>query len=365
MSQMSTKVRLDYLDNLKSYLMCLVIIHHVAIVYGGEGLFIISASTEGTTVFNLIMTAILAINQSYFMGLFFAISAYFSYRSLVKRGYKSFIIGKFKRLFIPAMVYLLIVSPVLSAVIDMFYLNISFRDLEARFNIGALWFLIALFIFDIVLALLYKPHKCLKRMQLPNAYKVILWLLIITISSWVIRCIYPVGRTVPILAFQVSHFPQYIVAYIIGVQASKQNWLKIFDCKRYIKVLWLIIPTLIIFLGSIGVVIDLTGSIDDAFGGYNVVSFLYCLWEQIMFFIMLYGLVSLFMRYLNYKNKLFKIMSRSAFLAYIAHSSVIVFLVIALSKIEVSHLQSFWITILFSIVGSFTLGNLLRKVIKL
>lgn len=344
--------------------MCLVIFHHVAIAYGGEGLFIIASSTKGTDVFNLGATAILAINQSFFMGMFFVVSSYFSYKSLIKKSKKEFILGKVKRLLVPALVYYFIVSPLISLVIDIVYLNIPFSELKYRPEIGPLWFVLVLFLFDTIFAVLFIKKQTVNTTSVPLYKKSILWVAIIGVISWVVRFVSPVGYTIPRLAFQLSHFPQYIFAYIIGIMASRNNWLEVFDTRSK-KVLWYIVPIVISFLGSIGVVISITGSIQQAFGGFNVVSLLYCIWEQLMFITLLYGSVALFKERLNYKNRLLKFMGNASFIAYIAHSAVIVLVVILLSLFKINHIISFCIAAISSIVISFVVGNLLKPVLKL
>jgi glucans biosynthesis protein C len=60
------------LDNLRSFLTCLVIAHHTSIVYGGGGSWYFKSACF-TSAPGLLRT-FEAVNQSFFMGLFFWIS---------------------------------------------------------------------------------------------------------------------------------------------------------------------------------------------------------------------------------------------------------------------------------------------------
>ena len=73
--------RTHYLDNLRTYLTALVILHHTAVAYGGAGgwyyLEYPNQSSLPLAIFN-------ALNQTYFMAAFFVLSGYFSAHSIQK-----------------------------------------------------------------------------------------------------------------------------------------------------------------------------------------------------------------------------------------------------------------------------------------
>src|SRR6202035_2523800 len=68
--------KLFYIDNLKVGLITLVVLHHALITYGAEGGWYYAQKT--THIGAIIpMTLLVVINQSFFMGFFFFLSAYF------------------------------------------------------------------------------------------------------------------------------------------------------------------------------------------------------------------------------------------------------------------------------------------------
>ena len=84
-SPLSVKQRLDYLDNLKVALTCLVVAHHAGQPYGGSGGFWYFQPQNGPQIE---LGRFFAVNAGFFMSLFFLISAYFLPSSLSKKGGK-------------------------------------------------------------------------------------------------------------------------------------------------------------------------------------------------------------------------------------------------------------------------------------
>ena len=78
--------RLYFADNLRTYLITLVVLHHLAIVYTGAGAFYYVEPTPIDQLALAVLVIFIALNQAYFMGLLFLISAYFSPGSLERKG---------------------------------------------------------------------------------------------------------------------------------------------------------------------------------------------------------------------------------------------------------------------------------------
>jgi fucose 4-O-acetylase-like acetyltransferase len=103
--------RLFYIDNLRILLTILVIMHHLAIGYGAPGDWIYNERGPMSDVSTILMTLFLALNQSFFMGVFFMVSSYFSPGSIDRRGSKAFLLDRLKRLGIPLIFYVFVINP--------------------------------------------------------------------------------------------------------------------------------------------------------------------------------------------------------------------------------------------------------------
>ncbi len=171
-SDSSNKKRIFYMDNIRIYLTVLVILHHVAVGYGGSGGWAIYENhfnpVDGVT--QLVFTLFNAFNQSYFMSFFFILAGYFTVRSYEKKGGINFLKDRFIRLGIPLVIYGIFISPLVNffvanfaygtylpnwfdngppSLVDILQYNIN------NFIIGVdhLWFLQALLLFAIIYVL--------------------------------------------------------------------------------------------------------------------------------------------------------------------------------------------------------------------
>ncbi len=99
--------KIFYIDNLKILLTVLVILHHTFITFGAPGGWYYTQKT--TQMGALIpMTMFVAINQAFFMGFFFFLSAYFIAPSYNRKGAGRFVGDRLLRLGVPLVFYSLV-----------------------------------------------------------------------------------------------------------------------------------------------------------------------------------------------------------------------------------------------------------------
>ena len=103
--------RLYYLDNLKSILTAIVVIHHVTMSFSTNGGWYYNIANYHN-IFQTPSLVFQIMDQSYFMCLFFFISGYFSPISCDRKGIKLFLSDKFKRLGVPFIAYQLILGTI-------------------------------------------------------------------------------------------------------------------------------------------------------------------------------------------------------------------------------------------------------------
>jgi hypothetical protein len=95
------------------------------------------------------------------------------------------------------------------------------------------------------------------------------------IISFLVRIAFPVGWTLNPLGFQLAHFPQYMALFILGLVASKYNWLDTFpynEGKKFPRYA----ARLLLFLTAI-FVIQTVGKMPNAWfvGGLHWLQLLY------------------------------------------------------------------------------------------
>lgn len=311
----STGGRLLYVDNIRILLISLVIVTHAAITYGAYGSWIyVEVSASGESIFSLVLTLLTSLLQSFFMGLFFLIAAYFIPASLERKGPRRFVLDRLVRLGIPMVVWVLFIAPPLfyfveymtgefnGSLIEWYWLTITHFQ---SFGLGPLWFLLSLLVFTLVyigwrvVPRDIVPKKTDAIRPIPSFLTIVVVAFGIGILTFFARLIFPIGSSWQLFDLQFSFFVQYIAYFLIGLHAARYRWLNSFPSPigRYcgMAALGLIViqPFLLMFLFSS------SGSIDPMLGGFNWHSFTYAIWEQFAGMMISIGLLWVFSRRLN------------------------------------------------------------------
>ncbi|MBN1123523.1 MAG: acyltransferase family protein, partial [Sedimentisphaerales bacterium] len=151
--------RLLYIDNLRIVAITLVIMVHLSITYGGAGGWYLIGKADPLS--SAILTLFNASCQSFFMGLLFFLSGYFTPGSYDRKGAWPFLKDRLLRLGIPMLCYDFVVHPLLVYLLiaaGIYSHEGTFGDYMLSyyrgFHIGRgpLWFVEALLLFALVYA---------------------------------------------------------------------------------------------------------------------------------------------------------------------------------------------------------------------
>lgn len=145
--------RIFFLDNLRTFMIFLVVVVHAGIVYDGSGggayfWLVFDLSTNAVSgILNMVVEIMV-------MPVIFFVSGFFAPLSLEKRGGWTFLTSRFKRLIIPWVIAVLTLIP-LYKVIFLYSRNLSQENWTTYFHFSNgfisqswLWFLPVLFLFD-------------------------------------------------------------------------------------------------------------------------------------------------------------------------------------------------------------------------
>lgn len=358
--------RLFYLDRLRVFLTFLLLLHHTAIAYGASGSWIYVDAEEGTTVTNILLSLFTAINQAFFMGLFFFLSGYFVPRSYDKKGVVKFLKDRFIRLGTPLLFYLFIIGPLIE-----YFLRENHRMSLVKFYstqiltfhqffIGPLWFVEALLIFTIIYVLYKKlVNRTGSTHRFPSNRTLVITAILLGIVAFAVRLIYPVGTG--ILGLQFGYFPSYILLFYIGIVAYRNHWLE--SITPAILKVWKRITLIAIPVFPVGLI--LTGALNGPLkvnGGINSQAILYAMWEPFVCIGMCLLLLSLFKQKYNQMPNLFKWLSDNAFTVYILHPPVIVSWSLLLHQLAIPAIGKFVIVSILSLAASFALAHVVRLI---
>ena len=389
METKNTPSRLLYIDNIRTFIVALVIIVHVSVTYGPVGLWYYYERSILPSTY--ILGFFGSLNQAFFMGLFFMIAAYFILPSYSRKGASQFVTDRLKRLGIPLLFYIAVIGPFLLYMQTLifraeevsffsFYQNLK----EIRFfsfyydfiiknvilETGPLWFVQTLLIFTLMFIGVIQIIKKIKGqssiywnrdIDFPKNYMLFISILLLASVTFLVRLRWPIGTAIKNL--QLCFSPQYIFMFIAGIFCYVNNW---FEKVGYrIARVWLVI--LIIAIISWPVIIFFSGAFEGAdisilAGGLYWQAFLYALWESVVCVSITIIIIYFFKKKLNYQNKLLKILSSSAYTVFIIHPLVIVPLSYSIMTVELHPLIKFLIVVIAGVPLSFWIGNLIRKI---
>ncbi|GHO47967.1 acyltransferase family protein [Ktedonospora formicarum] len=356
--------RLFFIDHIRVVLTMLVIVHHLALTYIYAPLWYYIDPTKDPLV-SALLGFIVLFNQSFFMGSFFLISAYFTPASYERKGARAFLRDRVQRLGVPLVLFTFVLQGL------TLYLGAGtpqpIGDFIAHNGIeligtGPLWFAEALLVFDCV----YVLYRWLTRTRTVNApaerkpltYRtILLFTLALSVAVFVTRIWVPFGWTIPYVNLIPSNFPQYIALFIAGLFASRHDWFRtVSGAKGKVG--------LGVALGSMLILLPLSLSGGDAFvSGLHWQVYTYALWESLMGVGMSLGMIVFFRRVWNRSGRVSRIFSEQAFAVYVIHPLILVCVAeYLLHALPLPTLGKFALAIPLSIAFCFAFAYLLRRI---
>ncbi|VVB68730.1 Acyltransferase family protein [uncultured archaeon] len=319
--------RIYFLDNLKVFLTVLVVLHHAAQPYGpGGGWWIVSEPYS--LVDYIVLGIFMAVNASFFMGLFFMISAYFVPSSLEKKVATKFMKDRLAKLGVPILIFMIGVFPVMGYLLEG----------QPSITLGHLWFLAMLLIFSAVYAaywLVKKPSSKTKR-AFPGNATILAFVVVMALISFIVRIWAPENRWVLFGLFEPFHLTQYVMLFAAGIIAYREGWID--TIPKATSKLWSRVAILMVIL--LLVIGSVTNSTEFS-GGLKVASLLGSFWEAFMGVSMCIALLALFKNRFNSQGSITKALANDTFTVYLIHIPIIVLLQYLLIGIAIDSLVKF------------------------
>lgn len=358
--------KLLYIDNIKVLLTILVVLHHTFIAYSSSKGWYYNEPSSFLGA-RAIMTMFVSINQSFFMGCFFLLAAYFTDASYSRKGVSKFIKDRLTRLGIPLVFYSFILTPFMCYLVYYFAKkhHITYFEYlsgyDSWIDVGVTWFVAALLLFTLIYVIAKMIFKVSwnKTMVVPNSKTILLFAFALGIISFLVRIIFPVGWVLEPIGFQLGHFPQYIALFIIGLLAAKNNW---FDelsektgrqLKRSAYLCLLFFPVFFI------ISFKLNTPSSWFCGGLHWQALLYAVWEQWIGISIVTALLIKGKTNWNTSSKLLTKASRSSFAVYIFHPLVIIIFTLAIRNWAIDPVIKLLVVAPLIVLGSFVLGSLI------
>ena len=356
--------RLFYIDNLRIFLISLVVLLHLNITYGGPGDWYYNESEAEMPV--LLLQAMFNItNQAFFMGMFFMISAYFTAGSITRKSSGRFIKDRLIRLGIPLVLFYFLLQP-LTVWINYYFIrndDASLWDFIWKYRVwgfGPLWFIEALLIFTFLL-LLFRKILLNIHLRFPGNKGIIAVAILVGLIQYFIRRQFLVGWSIPYTNLQLPFFIQYIVLFVVGIIAYQNKWLDSIDFKTgkrwfiFAQIMILIVLPVILYLGG------QESGMEPFLGGGTWQSFAWAIWEQVTGFALIIGLLGLAKKYANRQGKFAKGLSDSAYGVFVFHAPIIVGISALLVELDIPQLPKFIIVAPVALAVCFLLAWLIKQ----
>lgn len=384
--------RLLYVDNLRTLLIIMVILWHMAVTYGAPGFWAYQES-QPDELTALVFTLFSAINGPYVLGFFFMIAGYFTPGAYDRKDPGKFFEERFIRLGIPLLIYVFLIDPLIyyAMRVQAWGLNGSFWKIwgiNGAFwefwrghissysqygpGVGPMWFIELMLIFIVAYGLgrLFfgfisgaSRHKDQSSsIGVPSNIIIGVFTLILGIVIFVMRIRLPINSYFKPLGLPLAYVPQYIALFFVGVIAYRGDWfqrISVATGKLWLGIVLFFILVLFPILFAIGGALE--GNTDAYAGGLTWQSFAYSTWEQFICVGMIIVLLVWFREKFNRQKALAKAMSDSTYTVYFIHAPVLVFLALALKDIKLYPLLKWSLVSPVAILLCFVIAYFLRR----
>jgi len=367
--------RLLFIDNIRILLICLVILTHLAITYGASGSWYYH-EVSGVSVSSALLTLLASLFQTFFMGFFFLIAAYFIPSSLERKGTSRFVHDRLVRLGVPLIVWILLISPIFGYMVAKVLEEFpgSFRDWYFTvqpnlhyLGLGPLWFVFSLLVFTLV----YVAWRAIRRppedevagsRPFPTLPVILLFGILLGLVSFGVRILFPIGYEWDLFAIQVPYYPQYIALFIIGIIAAGNDWFVRVPpsigrtCSFLALLLALLQPLLLLTVDSS------TGDLSPFFGGLHWQALAYALWEQVTGILIIVSLSWVFRHRFNHQSSIAKAAAADTYTVYLIHPLILAPLAISLQSLVLLPSIKFLVVSALAIPLCFICAHLIRAI---
>ncbi len=338
---MERSSRLAYLDNLRAFVIFLVVVMHSNVTYSGFGMWYY---TEGSPqrlslASELVFGLYGSFTQAWFMGCLFFVAGYFAARALERKGGAAFVRERLFRLGVPLLVYVFVLQPLIMYFLYHFGALMREMSLARWYGVyltrglflggtGPLWFVEVLLVFCLLYALVrFAVARKETRSPMPGTPRILGLVAATGLAAFFIRLVFPIGTAVANLQF--CYFASYIVLFILGVHAGERGWLT--EIPRRTGLRWFTvglavgIPAWLLLMGAGGA----SAGIASFNGGWHWQSAAFAVWEAFVALSLSIGMVVFFRTYFSREAPA---LATSSFGIYMFHPPVLIGISLALAS---------------------------------
>jgi fucose 4-O-acetylase-like acetyltransferase len=357
----TTDPRRPWPDNLRVFLIILVLAHHCALTYGHLPIWPYTETAAPQDRAAGALDLLVYVNQAWFMGMFFLISGLFVPGSADRRGLRSFVRGRLLRLGVPYLIFLLVLRPLFTLPV---YLAVpaAQRPAYAVFyatsvDSGPSWFLLVLLLFSL-------GYAAVRSLGAPGADRLVVpgvrpglgAALLLGLGLGVVsgcwRLLVPEASYWPVIGLpSPAYLPQYLVCFVVGVLAARRGWLDRLTTRDALVAVPVALVT-----GAVGLTLGLTA---PGLGAGFPAAILLSVFAAAL----ITALLVLFRSRLDVTNPVLRSASANAFAVYLIHPAVLVWVAVVISPLVAAlpHLGRFAVLLVVGCGVCWLLAILVRR----
>jgi fucose 4-O-acetylase-like acetyltransferase len=351
----------------------LVVSMHAAVTYSHLGSWYFREDPKPGLVMTGVFATYQVCLQAFFMGLLFLIAGYFVPGAFDRKGFWRFLRDRAVRLGVPSLLFMLLIQPFTifwllpgavhsrGALVRACWGYLS----SGRFlgGSGPMWFTVALLVFCLAYGIVRavgggspttKPDA-----PVPVDAQVIGLALLIGLCTFLVRIVQPMGTS--ILNMQLCYFSQYILLFMVGIQAWRRNWLLRIPYAFGMR--WF---TLSLTLGSViwatlVVAILKTHTESKLSGGVTWQSAAFSFWESFFCVGICLGLLVLFRENWNRQGPVTRWLSDNCFAVYLFHTPILIAITLGMRRLAEPKPAKFLIATVLAVTATYLASSLVFR----
>jgi hypothetical protein len=361
--------RLNFLDALRTFTIGLVVFHHVTLLYITQFQLVnkFVRNPVPDTVNTLFLVLMFFISGPMLNAIMFFIAGYFTFGAYEKRGARAFVKDKLKRLGIPYLFGLVILSP-----FTMFIARLSWDENTrlGRFWIKEfflpeiispihLWFIGILLIFFIVFTPLLgylkkKKNRERRENHCPRALMYILFLFATFAVYFGLSFFYKPYQFVSIyiVDFPAIMLPIYAGYFLLGIYASRREWFRNENKEYVFPWVMTFAANIVLYLGTLAI-----ADIDPVETNHPLLAFA----ANGMTFSGVFLMIAIFKKYQNKTSPIKAWLSKNSYGAYIVHYLIVFGVVYLMLKMPLPVIAKYIIQIFICPCIAWTTAGLLKR----
>jgi len=371
-------VHLGYLDTIRVILIILVIALHTAITYGGDGDWTYEDPVQNE-VTSIILTFVTGIVQSFSLGLYFFISGYFTPGSYDRKGAGRFWKDRLLKLAVPMLVYTFLLSRIpqyvagraKGSITDSFW-QFSARTFITGADEGPTWFIFALLLFLVGYTIWRlatsstKPERLAwtKKLNAPGKVQILTFGLVVAVLMFVVGLKSGVGETIAVFGIfdlMTIFFVQYILFFIAGILAYRNDWLNRFNGKDLRFWAWFSGGMIVMMPVLFAVVLITGGSPESFMGGLNFPAAAFMVWVGLFSVSISMTLILWLRDRKKPRSKVMEFAGHNSYGVYLIHPIILIPVAVLMTPVPLPPLVKYVIVLPLVVVLCFLAADGLRR----